>query len=107
MTEKTLTMLGPYILMSRDKPEERKTPGGVVLPAKTGDTTSWGTAVQVGSDAATQVQVGDRLLVGRYAGNDVKMGEDTLVVVRLEDVYGVERPMSAGASAAAPKSING
>lgn len=93
--EKTLEMLGPYILMRRDRPEERKTPGGIVLPAKGGDTPTWGTAVSVGDEAATKVVIGDRLLVGRYAGNEVKVGEEPLVVVRVEDVYGVERGGSA------------
>ena len=104
MAEKMLKMLGPYILMRRDKPEERLSPGGVVMPKKSGDTPTWGTAVAVGGEASLSVVVGDRLLVGRYAGNDVQVGEESLVVVRLEDVYGVDQ---AAPPPTPPKSING
>lgn len=96
--KKTVDMLGAYILVRREKPVERKSPGGVVLPPQAGaaDHMTWGIVIAVGPDVAGHPQVGRRLtpgariLVGRYAGSDVKVHGEDAVVVRLEDVYGVE-----------------
>jgi chaperonin GroES len=94
MPKKTVEMLGPHILVQRDRPMERKSPGGIHMPAPKGETPTWGTAVAVGPDAAEKVKVGDRLLMGKYAGTDVVINDEPAVVVRLEDVYGIERTAS-------------
>jgi chaperonin GroES len=96
MTEKRVIdvqMLGNYIMMRRDLPEEQKSPGGIVIPKTVQSNTvlCWGEAIGVGPEAAVAVKVGDQLLVGKYAGTEVTVGEEQVVVVRLEDVFGVHK----------------
>jgi chaperonin GroES len=96
--KKTVDMLGTYILVRREKPVEQKTPGGIIKPqtAQAADHMTWGTVVAVGPDVAGHPKVGRslvpgaRILVGRYAGSDVRIHGEDAVVVRLEDVIGVE-----------------
>lgn len=87
----TVEMLGAYILIQRDKPQERVTPGGIVLPAKTSVDPAWATVRAVGVEAACVVSPGDRIMVSRFAGSDVKVGDEQLHVVSLDDVFGVDR----------------
>lgn len=94
--KKTVDMLGSYILVRREKPVEQKTPGGIIKPpsAQAADHMTWGIVIAVGPDVAEigrAIVPGTRILVGRYAGSDVKVHGEDAVVVRLEDVYGVER----------------
>jgi chaperonin GroES len=84
-------MFGSYVLIQRDKPEEKRSPGGIVMPAKSTVNPAWANVISVGPDAARMVSEGDRVLVSKFAGADVVLGDDQCFVVRLEDVYGVER----------------
>jgi len=36
-----------------------------------------------------EVKVGDKVLFGKYAGNEVKVDGDELIVMREEDIMGV------------------
>jgi co-chaperonin GroES (HSP10) len=84
-------MLGSYILIQKDRPQEKRSPGGIVLPAPVTANPTWASVVAVGDEVGTKVKAGDRILVSKFAGADVLIGEDTCFVVRLEDVYGIER----------------
>lgn len=95
--KKNVNMLGFYILMQRDKPAEKKSPGGIVMPAQQSNLPTWGTVLAVGEGVAADpvvgllIRIGTRILVGKYTGSDVQINDEAAVVVRLEDVYGVER----------------
>lgn len=84
-------MLGSYLLIQKDKPEEKRSPGGIVLPAQTTPNPTWANVVAAGDEVGTKVKAGDRVLVSKFAGADVIVDEEPLFVVRLEDVYGVVR----------------
>jgi chaperonin GroES len=88
---KPVAMLGSYILTQRDKPEEKRSPGGIVMPAQASANPTWANVVAVGDAVGTKVMVGDRILVSKFAGADVMVGEEQCFVVRLDDVYGVQR----------------
>jgi len=96
-SKKTVKMLGKFILMQRDKPEEKKSPGGIHMPASASVSPTWGNVIAVGDEVAGHpslgllVQPGARILVGKYAGSDVQVNGEAAVVVNIEDVYGVER----------------
>lgn len=92
LVKKGVKMLGLYILMQRDKPQEKKTPGGLFVPTSAqSQTPTWGTVLGVGPDVDKSITVGSRILVSKYAGSDVQVDDDLAVVVRSEDVYGVEQ----------------
>jgi len=77
--------------------EETKTAGGIVLPGSATEKPSQGTVLAVGTGKAldngtvrpVDVKVGDRVLFGKYAGNEVKIDGDDLIVMREDDIMAV------------------
>ncbi len=77
--------------------EERTSAGGIVLPDSATEKPAQGEVVAVGNGKVTSsgdvrpldVKVGDSVLFGKYSGNEVKIGEETLLVMREEDIMGV------------------
>jgi chaperonin GroES len=77
--------------------EERKSPGGIVIPDTAAEKPIFGKILAVGKGKvlengtvrALDVKVGDKILFGKYSGTEVKMDGDELVVMREEDVMAV------------------
>jgi chaperonin GroES len=77
--------------------EERKTPGGIVIPDNAAEKPDQGEVLAIGKGKvlddgkvrALDVKVGDRVLFGKYSGSSVKIDGDELLVMREEDIMGV------------------
>jgi chaperonin GroES len=77
--------------------EERVSAGGIVIPDTAAEKPMQGKVVAVGkgkiledgSVRALDVKVGDKILFGKYSGNEVKVDGEDLVVMREEDVMAV------------------
>jgi chaperonin GroES len=77
--------------------EETTTAGGIVLPGSATEKPMQGEVVAVGKGkllsngdvAPLEVKVGDKILFGKFAGSEVKLGDDELLVMREEDIMGV------------------
>jgi chaperonin GroES len=77
--------------------EETTTAGGILLPGSAAEKPSQGVILAVGAGKqldngtvrALEVKVGDKVLFGKYAGNEVKVDGDDLIVMREEDIMGV------------------
>ena len=77
--------------------EERKTPGGIVIPDNAAEKPDQGEVLAIGTGKVMDdgkvrplaVKVGDRVLFGKYSGSSVKMDGDELLVMREEDIMGV------------------
>jgi chaperonin GroES len=77
--------------------EERKTPGGIVIPDTAKEKPVQGEVVAVGTGKILEdgkvrpldVKVGDKILFGKYSGTEVKLGTEELLVMREEDIMGV------------------
>ncbi len=77
--------------------EERKTAAGIVIPDSAQEKPAEGEIVAVGKgkildngDArALDVKVGDKVLFSKYAGTEVKVDGEELLVMREEDIMGV------------------
>ena len=77
--------------------EERKTAGGIVIPDSAKEKPIQGEVLAVGNGKvlengqvkALDVKVGDKILFGKYSGNEVKVGDEELLVLREEDIMGV------------------
>jgi len=77
--------------------EVRTTASGIVIPDTATEKPDQGEVVAVGPGKkddngkviALDVQVGDKVLFGKYAGQTVKVGGDELLVMREEDLMGV------------------
>ncbi|WP_428610381.1 co-chaperone GroES [Sedimenticola sp.] len=77
--------------------EERTSAGGIVLPDSATEKPAQGEVIAVGNGKVLSngesrpldVKVGDKVLFGKYSGNEVKLGEESLLVMREEDIMGV------------------
>ncbi len=77
--------------------EETTTAGGIVLPGSAAEKPSQGVILAVGNGKVLdngevrplEVKVGDKVLFGKYAGNEVKVDGEELIVMREEDIMGV------------------
>ena len=91
-----LQPLGDRVVVEREESEER-TAGGIVLPDTAKDKPARGTVISVGDgklfDDGTreplQVKVGDRVLFTSYAGEQFKVGDEELLLMREEDILAV------------------
>lgn len=77
--------------------EERTSPGGIVIPDSAKEKPIKGEVLAVGTGKtkdngdviAPAVKVGDLVLFGKYAGTEVKIDGDELLVMREEDIMAV------------------
>ncbi|MCF7986011.1 MAG: co-chaperone GroES [Methylovulum sp.] len=77
--------------------EEKMTAGGIVLPGSAAEKPSQGIVLAVGngkaldngSIRALEVKVGDKVLFGKYSGNEVKVDGEEIIVMREEDIMGI------------------
>jgi chaperonin GroES len=84
-------------LIVKREPEERKSPGGIVIPDTASEKPTFGKVIAVGQGKvlengqvrAPDIKVGDRILFGKYSGTEVKVNNEELVVMREEDVMAV------------------
>jgi len=77
--------------------EERKTPGGIVIPDTATEKPIRGEVIAVGNGKvldtgdvrALDLKVGDQVLFGKYSGTEVKVDGEDLLVMREDDVMAV------------------
>src|SRR6266404_36136 len=77
--------------------EDRTSPGGIVIPDTAAEKPIQGKVVAVGKGRILEngqvrpcdVEVGDRILFGKYSGTEVKVEGVELLVMRAEDVMAV------------------
>ena len=77
--------------------EERTTAGGIVIPDSATEKPARGEIVAVGGGKKTDdgklipldVKVGDKILFGKYAGSEVKVDGEEMLVMREEDIVAV------------------
>ena len=77
--------------------EERKSPGGIVIPDTAAEKPIRGRIMAVGKGKILEngsvrpldLKVGDKILFGKYSGTEVKVDGDELLVMREEDVMAV------------------
>ena len=77
--------------------EERTSAGGIVIPDSATEKPSKGEVIATGNGKildngdvrALDVKVGDKVLFGKYSGNEVKVDGEELLVMREEDIMAV------------------
>ncbi|TDI14112.1 MAG: co-chaperone GroES [Acidobacteria bacterium] len=88
--------LGDRVLIKRVEPEETKK-GGIIIPDTAKEKPMEGKVMAVGAGKydengkriAMDVKKGDRVLIGKYAGTEFKLGDDDHVIVREDEILGV------------------
>ena len=77
--------------------EERTSAGGIVIPDSATEKPSRGEVLAVGNGKVTEsgdvrpldVKPGDKVLFGTYAGTEIKVDGDEVLIMREEDILGV------------------
>ena len=77
--------------------EEEKTAGGIIIPDTAKEKPMQGEVIAVGPGRMTEdgkrispdVKKGDRVLIGKYSGTDVKIDGNEYTIIREDDVLGV------------------
>jgi chaperonin GroES len=88
--------LNDRVIVKRLDSEER-TKGGIIIPDSAKEKPLEGKVIAVGGGKrdekgkaiAMVVKKGDRVLFGKYSGNEIKIDGDELVIVREEDILAV------------------
>lgn len=81
----------------RRREEERTSRGGIVIPDTAKDKPVLGEVIAIGTGKLLEnnqirplaVKVGDKVLFGKYAGTEVKMNDEEVVVMREDDLMAV------------------
>lgn len=77
--------------------EDEKTPGGIIIPDTAKEKPMQGEVIAVGSGARSDdgkihpldVKVGDRVLFGKWSGNEVKLDGTEYLIMKESDIMGV------------------
>ena len=77
--------------------EEEKTKGGIIIPDTAKEKPQEGRVMAVGSGKTfedgklvpLEVKTGDKVLFGKYSGNDIKLEGEEHLIVRESDILGV------------------
>jgi chaperonin GroES len=84
------------VIVKRVK-EEEKTKGGIIIPDTAKEKPAEGEVIAVGGGKpnekgqvrALEVKKGDRVLFGKYSGNEIKIDGIEHIILREEEVLGV------------------
>jgi chaperonin GroES len=91
-----LTPLHDRIVIRRIE-EGETTRGGIIIPDSAKDKPQEGEVIAVGKGKINEdgkvfpldVKAGDRILFGKYAGTEIKIDGEELVIMREEEVLGI------------------
>ena len=88
--------LGDRVLVLRTD-EEEKTSGGIIIPDTAKEKPQEGKVVAVGpgkfddegNRIPPEVKAGDRILFGKYSGNEIKIDGVEHLIMREDDILGI------------------
>ena len=77
--------------------EERKSPGGIVIPDAAAEKPIKGEVIAVGNGRVLEsgevrpldVKAGDKVIFGKYSGTEVKVDGEDLLVMKEDDIMAV------------------
>jgi len=92
-----LKPLGDRVLVKRSEEADQKSAGGIIIPDTAKEKPQRGEVVAVGPGALKEdgtrtpldVNVGDKVLFGKYSGTDVNIGNDEYLIMHESDILGV------------------
>ena len=90
-----LVTLGDKVVLKQLLAEET-TKSGIVLPGQAKEKPQQAEVIAVGpggvvdgKEVTMQVKVGDKVIYSKYAGTDVKLGDDEYIVVKQNDIVAI------------------
>ena len=92
----TVKPLHDRVLLTRSEPEQ-KAKSGLIIPDTAKEKPLEGKVIAVGAGrlddngkrVALEVKAGDRVLIGKYIGTEVKIDDVEHVIVREEEILGI------------------
>ncbi len=82
--------LGKRILAQKIEPEERKTTGGIVLPESAkSEKVVRAKVLELGTEEKFSVKKGDEIIVSSFAGTEIEVDEDKLLLVKESDILAI------------------
>lgn len=90
------TPLHDRVLVRRLEGEE-KTAGGLIIPDSAKEKPAEGEVIAVGAGAkdedgdriAMDVKAGDKILFGKWSGNEIKLNGEDLLIMKESDILGI------------------
>lgn len=87
--------------------EEEKTAGGIIIPDSAKEKPSQGEVIAVGPGARDEdgdridmdVNVGDKILFGKWSGTEVKIDGEDLLIMKESDIMGIIEDASVAKAA--------
>jgi len=73
-------------VVAQQEEVENKTASGLYIPGGAQEKPKVAKVLAVGP-AVRDIKVGDRIVYGGYSTTDVKMGKDTYLLIKLENIY--------------------
>ncbi|MCD7736057.1 MAG: co-chaperone GroES [Lachnospiraceae bacterium] len=90
-----LVPLGDRVVLKQKEAEET-TKSGIILTSKTQEKPQEAEVVSVGpggmidgKEVQMTVKAGDKVIYSKYAGNEVKLGEEEFIIVKQSDILAV------------------
>ena len=87
-----LVPLGDRVVLKQFEAEET-TASGIILASKSQEKPQQAEVIAVGpggtvdgKEVVMQVKVGDKVIYSKYAGTEVKLGDDEFIIVRQSDI---------------------
>jgi len=92
----TVKPLQDRVLIKRIE-EETKTAGGIIIPDNHKEKPAEGKVIAVGSGYRTSegsikpldVKSGDRVLFGKYSGTEIKVGGESFIIMKEDEILGI------------------
>ena len=90
-----LVPLGDRVVLKQFEAEETKA-SGIILASKAQEKPQQAEVIAVGpggmvdgKEVTMHVKAGDRVIYSKYAGNEVKMGDEEYIIVRQNDILAI------------------
>jgi chaperonin GroES len=86
-----LKVIDERVLVEVEEPEEQKTAGGIYIPDTAKEKPQRGKVVAVGTDEDLQkvIKVGDRVVFGKYTGDEIEFDGKKYLVVQRSDILAI------------------
>ena len=86
-----LKVVDERLLVQVKEPEEAKTAGGIYIPDTAKEKPQKGKVVAVGTDEDLQkvIKVGDRVVFGKYTGDEIEYDGKKYLVIQRADVLAI------------------